>query len=134
MAEGFARCYGSDVMNVQSAGLAPASIVQLLTRTVMQVKNIDIDGQFPKDLSSIDLREVDLIVNMSGTKLPANVPITIVDWKVEDPIGRSEAIYNKVRDQIEVLVMRLILDLRKRSGETEPSPRKFLGRMGRSTR
>ena len=32
MAEGFARCYGSDVMDVQSAGLAPAVLLSPETR------------------------------------------------------------------------------------------------------
>lgn len=45
MAEGFARKYGSDVLEAASAGLSPASIVQPLTRKVMEAKNINIDGQ-----------------------------------------------------------------------------------------
>ena len=42
MAEGFANRYGQDVMKVASAGFAPASIVQPLTRKVMEDKNINI--------------------------------------------------------------------------------------------
>ena len=42
MAEGFAKCYGSDVMQAESAGLAPAGIVQPLTKKVMEEKNINI--------------------------------------------------------------------------------------------
>jgi arsenate reductase len=113
MAEGFARRYGSDVMDCASAGLAPAPIVQSLTRKVMEAKNIRIDDHFPKDLEQVTLSRFDLIINMSGRQFPTRVPITVRDWKVEDPIGQSEEFYNTVRDQIENLVMQLILELRR---------------------
>ena len=123
MAEGFARTYGSDVMEPASAGLSPAAIVQPLTKQVMQAKNINIDNQFPKDLSSIDVSGFDLIINMSGTKLPG-LSIEVRDWNIEDPIGRSEDIYLTVRDQIEHLVMNLILELRRqaRNGDRPSRP------------
>ena len=113
MAEGFARKYGSDVMDPFSAGLAPAPIVQPMTKEVMKAKNITLDGQYPKTLDALDLSSFDLIVNMSGVKLPVRLPIEVREWTVEDPIGKSEEIYNTVRDQIEMAVMRLILEFRK---------------------
>jgi arsenate reductase (thioredoxin) len=117
MAEGFAKHYGADVMEVGSAGLSPASIVQPLTKEVMLEKNINIDGQVPKDLSGFSLSSFDLLINMSGVKLPGRIPIEMQEWKVEDPIGRSPEIYREVRDQIETLVMRLILELRREEGQ-----------------
>ncbi len=126
MAEGFARRYGSDVLEPFSAGLSPAGIVQPLTKKVMEAKNIRIDEHYPKSLDSVDVSSFDLIVNMSGAKLPSRLPIEVQDWKVEDPISKSEETYVTVRDQIEMAVMRLILDLRKeaRNSESagEPSP------------
>jgi protein-tyrosine-phosphatase len=113
MAEGFARQYGSDVMEVKSAGLSPAAIVQPLTFQVMEQKNIKLDGQNPKDLSSVAIADFDLLVNMSGVKLPSRIPLPVREWKIEDPIGRSEEVYCTVRDQIEDLVMRLILEFRR---------------------
>lgn len=119
MAEGFARRYGSDVMEPFSAGFSPATIVQPLTKKVMEAKNIKIDSQYPKSLDSIDVSSFDLIVNMSGTKLPSRLPIGVRDWKIEDPIGKTEETYTSVRDQIEMAVMRLILELRKEAREAE---------------
>jgi arsenate reductase (thioredoxin) len=113
MAEGFAKQYGSDVMNAKSAGLSPAAIVQPLTFQTMEEKNVKLDGQCPKDLSSITISDFDLLVNMSGVKLPSRIPLTVREWKIEDPIGRSEEVYREVRDQIEDLVMRLILEFRR---------------------
>jgi protein-tyrosine-phosphatase len=128
MAEGFARKYGADVMEPASAGLSPAAIVQPLTRQVMQPKNIYIDDQYPKDLSSIDISSFDLIINMSGAKLPCRVPIEVRDWNIEDPIGRSEEFYVAVCDKIEHLVMSLILEFRREARKEERSSRTQLPR------
>jgi arsenate reductase (thioredoxin) len=125
MAEGFARRYGSDIMQVASAGLAPAPIVQPLTKKVMEAKNINIDDQFPKDLHELDLDGFDLIVNMSGNKLPSYLQIAVEEWKVEDPIGKSEETYVAVRDLLENQVMRLILESRiaaRRKANVPPRP------------
>jgi arsenate reductase (thioredoxin) len=117
MAEGFARKYGTDIMRPESAGLSPASIVQPLTKKVMEAKNINIDAQSPKSLNSVPLRTFDLIVNMSGMSLPTRVPMPVREWPIEDPIGRNEEVYEAVRDQIEMAVMMLILELRREAAK-----------------
>lgn len=130
MAEGFARAYGSDVIEPVSAGLSPALIVQPLTKQVMEAKNIHIDDLSPKDLGQIDLRSIELIVNISGRPLPPGMPVEVREWKVDDPIGRDEETYVAVRDQLEHLVMGLICDLRRdnRPLSKPPSLRSVLGR------
>jgi len=119
MAEGFARTYGADVIEPASAGLSPAAIVQPLTKEVMQAKNIKIEDQYPKDLSSFDASSFDLIINMSGAKLPVQLPIEVRDWNIEDPIGRSKDIYIAVCEKIEHLVMNLILELRREARDKD---------------
>ena len=120
MAEGFAAKYGSDVMHAVSAGLAPAQIVQPLTKKVMEAKNININHQYPKNLAVVDPASFDIIVNMSGRKLPEPVHIDVRHWRVEDPIGKEEDVYVAVRDQIEMQVMHLILELRRNASPPEP--------------
>ena len=115
MAEGFARKYGSDVMEVQSAGLAPAPLVAPLTREVMADRNISLDDHFPKGLFEVDLYGYDLIVNISGYPFPEPTPVTIRDWDVSDPIGGSKKTHQRVAQQVEALVMELITELRRRS-------------------
>ena len=100
-------------MEVASAGLSPAPIVQLLTKKVMAEKGIDIGEHFPKDLGNVGVSGYDLLINMSGVRLPGRTPIAVREWKVQDPIGQSEEFYREVREQIEDLVMRLILELRR---------------------
>jgi arsenate reductase (thioredoxin) len=113
MAEAFARAYGSDILVVQSAGLAPASIVQALTRQVLMEKNISSESQFPKSLESVAGDSFDVVVNISGEPLPSRLRTRrSIEWRVRDPIGQSESLYRTVAAEIEGLVMRLILELR----------------------
>lgn len=111
MAEGFANKYGSDVLRAASAGLGPAAQIDPLTKKVMAEKNIDLSDAFPKGLEEVQPDKFDLLVNMSGMKLPAT-SIAVEDWFVRDPVGQSEEVFRAVANIIEQRVMRLILELR----------------------
>lgn len=112
MAEGFARAYGSDVMIPASAGLAPASRVASDTLDAMNEKGIDLKDHFPKAIRHLGRIEFDLIINMSGQKLPPT-KAEARDWKVADPVGMEYEDHCDVRDEIERRVMELILELRR---------------------
>jgi arsenate reductase (thioredoxin) len=112
MAEGFARTYGRDVMDVSSAGLMPAYDIPAQTRMVMLEKGIDLGEQFPKPVAELDLNRYDLVINISGYGLPEAPADRRRDWAVQDPVGEKDAVHRKVRDQIEDLVMKLVLELR----------------------
>ena len=111
MAEGFARSLGSDVLEAQSAGLAPALAVAPLTHFVMLEKNVDLGNSYPKELEHID-GGIDLIVNMSGEEFKAPRGTRMEVWDVHDPIGESEQVFRQVRDEIEQRVLDLIERLR----------------------
>jgi arsenate reductase len=112
MAEGFARTYGGDVMIPASAGLAPAAAVAPDTLRAMDEKNIDLRDHFPKSLRHLGRADFDLVVNMTGFFLPKGLKGRIVDWEVADPVSMEYAQHCEVRDTIEQLVMKLILELR----------------------
>jgi arsenate reductase (thioredoxin) len=113
MAEAFARAYGSDILSVHSAGLAPATSLPPLTRQTLGEKNIPMEGQFPKALESFVGDSFEVVINLSGEPLPVKFgPARVIEWSVRDPIGESESVYRDVAAQIEGLVMRLILELR----------------------
>lgn len=114
MAEAFARRYGSDVIEPESAGLAPCEIVAPLTRKVMLEKNIDLDGCRPKGLAETG-GDFDLIINMSGRTLP-RMPAPVREWQVEDPIWVSPERHREIRDEIEMRVQKLILEFRREAG------------------
>ncbi len=111
MAEAFARAYGSDVLEVRSAGLSPATLISPLTKKVLAEHNLNIDDHFPKGMDVATKEHYDVLVNMSGARV--SLPgAQVFDWPVEDPIGKSETVYRAVASQIERLVMRMILDFR----------------------
>jgi arsenate reductase (thioredoxin) len=112
MAEGFARAYGSDVMEAQSAGLGPAPGMPIQTIETMKEKNIDVSEHFPKGIDSVDRKDLALIVNMTGQTLPAKMTVPVVDWEVKDPIGKGDKVYQQTRDDVERRVMELIMWLR----------------------
>lgn len=112
MAEGFARCYGGDVMMARSAGLTPTTSLAPFTRKVMAEKNIDLGDAYPKSIADVDLGQVDLVVNLSGARLPPSILVNVREWKVRDPMGGKEDRYRDTANEIEMLVMRLILELR----------------------
>jgi arsenate reductase (thioredoxin) len=111
MAEAFARAYGSDVLEARSAGLNPATVISPLTRQILAEHNLSIDDHFPKGMELAAKEHYDVLVNMSGTRV--SLPgAQVFNWPVEDPIGKSDAVYRTVAGQIERLVMRLVLDFR----------------------
>ena len=121
MAEGFARTYGSDVMIAASAGLSPAMNVARDTKSAMSEKGIDLRDHFPKAIRNLGRAQFDLVVNMSGSEiLPDEVPgAKIIEWDVEDPVYMKYEDHCKIRDSIETLVVKLVLDLRK-AAASEP--------------
>jgi len=115
MAEAFARTYGSDVLIPASAGLAPAMFIPSDTTTAMAEKNIDLHDHFSKGLQHLGRAEFDLVVNMSGCAIPEDLAsrTQVIEWDVEDPVLLDYERHCAIRDQIEHLVMKLILDLRR---------------------
>ena len=115
MAEGFARHHYGELMEASSAGLFPAPIVQPETIAVMARRGVSLEGQSPKPIPGVDWKSMDLVVNMSGMPVLQAMPgfegLNLM-WAVEDPIGRSNRVYNKVRDRIEELVDGLAETLR----------------------
>ncbi len=113
MAEGFARTYGSDVMVAASVGLMPAYAVARHTIRAMDEKNIDLRDHFPKALRHLGRADFDLVVNMSGFFLPPEFKEwRVVDWEVADPVQMEYEEHCEIRDMIESLVMKLVMELR----------------------
>jgi protein-tyrosine-phosphatase len=112
MAEAFARKYGSDVIEPSSAGLSPALNTHALTRAVLMEKNVDLGDHIPRRFRDLDPNKYDLIVNISGEKLPSTLSVPVENWDVEDPIGGDQDEFRRAMEELEMLVMRLILRIR----------------------
>jgi arsenate reductase len=112
MAEGFAKAFGSDCVEAFSAGLSPAPIVQTETFQTMLERGIRLEGQYPKGIELLGRETFDIVVNISGQPLPRLRSGQMIEWKVRDPIGRTDEVYQEVAEQLESLVKSLIAELR----------------------
>ncbi len=65
MAEGFARYYGSEVMEVFSAGISPSGINQRAAE-VMKEEGIDISGHSSDPVDMELVNNADLLVTLCG--------------------------------------------------------------------
>lgn len=120
MAEGFARHFGQGRVEPYSAGMAPSTLHPHAVR-VMQEKGLDISGQQSKAFDWDLARQMDVVVtvcshaNESCPVLPPEV--MRMHWPLQDPAaaqGSEETIlvtFRSARDQVEVLVRRLLHDL-----------------------
>ena len=114
MAEGFANFYGGDVLRASSAGLAPVPSVVKPTVDVMMERNVDVSRHVPQLYDPFEAALCDVVVNMSGFRLPGAPPKQLLEWMVTDPFRKSPEVYRAVRDDIEQRVMQLILQLRRK--------------------
>jgi arsenate reductase len=120
MAEGFARHFGQGRVEAYSAGMAPSTLHPHAVR-VMQEKGLDISGQQSKAFDWDLARQMDVVVtvcshaNESCPVLPPEV--MRMHWPLQDPAaaqGSEETIlvtFRSARDQVEVVVRRLLHDL-----------------------
>jgi len=122
MAEGFARHYGGEHLEVYSAGISPVGVNPRAV-AVMKEVGIDISGQTSKPIDLNILEQADFIITLCGDAretcpvVPAKVEKR--HWPLEDPAragGTEDDIMSKfrsVRDQISELVKDLINELLK---------------------
>jgi protein-tyrosine-phosphatase len=111
MAEGFARKHGQGLIEPFSAGLMPAAIVQEETFRTMAERGVTLVDQHPKGIELLLKESFNVVINMSGSPLPAMNARQVIEWSVRDPIGESAGVYRSVAGQIEQLVVRLIGNL-----------------------
>jgi arsenate reductase (thioredoxin) len=119
MAEGFARHLGSDVADVNSAGLEPYFEVPSKTKEVMREKGIDLSDHFPKGVGEVSIQDFDIVVNLSGIQMPILDRREWHNWPIDDPFGMKDATYRRVRDEIEERVSALLNNLRTRDSAGE---------------
>lgn len=100
MAEGWARHLGGDVFEVYSAGTHPTDEVNPLAIAVMKQVGVDISGHRPKLLNQIPT-EVDILIKMGcGVVCPYLPTKYEEDWGLDDPVGKPEEEFRRIRDEI----------------------------------
>jgi len=119
MAEGFARHFAGDRLEVHSAGTSPEPI-RAETIEVMREAGVDISGQRSKGLDQVP-PEVDLVVTVCDRAAEA-CPLfpgspRVIHWSLPDPAAADgppdhvRQVYRDVRDRVAVLVRALVSEL-----------------------
>lgn len=117
MAEGFALKYGGDILEVYSAGTHATGIVSEDSIEIMRELKIDISKMTSNGLDAVPVGEMDVVVSMAPVRARNMVPRGFrgqtIDWKVEDPVGKSLVVFRRSRDQLNVLVKQLVDAIRR---------------------
>ena len=111
MAEAFGKKYGKKRFEFSSAGTKPANKVNSAVVLAMKEKGIDISKKKPRLLSFDLVQVVDLIVSMGcGVQgiCVGQFSKPTIDWKLEDPKGKSIDKVREIRDEIELRVKKLV--------------------------
>jgi arsenate reductase (thioredoxin) len=119
MAEGFARHFAGDRLEVFSAGTNPVPVNPLAIQ-VMQEVGIDISGQVSKGLADVP-RDLDLVVTVCDQAaetcplFPGEVRVEHISF--EDPaaaqgsLEEKLAVFRRIRDEIAEAVRELLASL-----------------------
>jgi len=117
MAEGMARALGGALIEPYSAGTNPTGVVSEDAIEIMREVKIDISHVHSKGLDDVPMADMDIVVSMAPRAAAGLVPRDFrgrtIDWHVEDPIGKSLAVFRRVRGDLDVLVKQLVDDVRK---------------------
>ncbi len=108
MAEGLARHYCRDSLQIASAGLHPLGFVAAATLQVLAEVGIPTAGLRSKGLEDINGADFSLIVNLTSQAVESQLPRTfhgrIIHFPVVDPYGDTLAAYRQARDAIQRFV------------------------------
>lgn len=122
MAEGFAREFGTGLIEPHSAGLIPSRVNKYAIK-VMRETGIDITSQRPKAIDEELLHQMDVVITLCGhaeQMCPMTPPhIKRLHWPVDDPVGTvgSEdhilSEFRRARDEIREKIEKFIKDAEK---------------------
>jgi len=112
MAGAFLARLSGGVVDVRSAGSAPAAAVNPAVVEAMREVGIDISAEAPKALTADAVRVSDVVITMGcGDACPFFPGKRYLDWSLPDPAGQGVPAVRPIRDEIERLVRGLLTEL-----------------------
>jgi arsenate reductase len=112
MAAAFLAYLSQGRIEVRSGGSTPAEAVNPAAVEAMAEVGIDVSAQTPKMLSVEAVHASDVVITMGcGDSCPVFPGKRYLDWKVDDPAGRSVEAVRTIRDEIELRVRDLLAEL-----------------------
>lgn len=113
MAAGLLAKHAGDLVDVRSAGSAPAEEVSPAVVQVMAEVGVDLSREFPKPLTTGAVEAADVVVTMGcGDACPVFPGKRYLDWELPDPAGLPPERVRPIRDEIERRVLALIEELK----------------------
>lgn len=114
MAAAFLTHLAGNLVEVRSAGSAPANSVNPSVVEAMKEVGIDISHEQPKVLTTSAVEQSDVVITMGcGDACPFFPGKRYLDWVLPDPAGQGVADVRPIRDQIKKLIEDLIPTLIK---------------------
>jgi arsenate reductase len=118
MAAAFTHHLSGGVVEVRSAGSAPADQINPAVREAMLEEGIDISAEKPKILTTEAVQASDVVITMGcGDTCPIYPGKRYEDWTLEDPAGQGVDSVRPIRDDIKERVLTLLKEL-----QVEPVP------------
>lgn len=112
MAAALLKKNAGDSINVLSAGSQPADELNPAVVEVMAEKGIDLTSEIPKLLSDESVQQADVVITMGcGDACPFYPGKRYLDWKLEDPAGKSVDDVRIIRNEISTMVNQLATEL-----------------------
>ncbi|MFJ9351209.1 arsenate reductase ArsC [Streptomyces sp. NPDC101237] len=112
MAAAFLTHLSDGLVEVRSAGSAPAASVNPVAVQAMAEAGIDLSAETPKVLTMEAVQASDVVVTMGcGDTCPVFPGKQYLDWSLEDPAGQGIEAVRPIRDQIERHVRGLLAEL-----------------------
>ncbi|OIQ75860.1 arsenate-mycothiol transferase ArsC2 [mine drainage metagenome] len=112
MAAAFLTHLAGNEIEVRSAGSAPADSINPVVVAAMLEIGIDISHEVPKVLTTEVVQESDVVVTMGcGDACPFFPGKRYLDWKLADPAGADLESIRPIRDEIRILVVKLINEI-----------------------
>ncbi len=109
MAAAFTKQLGGDRVEVLSAGTEPADQLNPQVVQAMNELGLDLHSQVPRLLCADDALRADYVITMGcGDTCPFFPGKIYLDWKFDDPQGKSIDEVRSIRDAIKVQVSELL--------------------------
>ena len=112
MGAAYAHHLSGGLVEVRSAGSAPAESINPAVREAMLEEGIDISAERPKILTTDAVQASDVVITMGcGDTCPFYPGKRYLDWQLDDPAGQGVDAVRPIRDEIKRRVAALLAEL-----------------------
>ena len=117
MAAAYLNHLAKGVIEVRSAGSAPAESINPVVAEAMLEEGVDLTDEKPKILTSNAVQASDVVITMGcGDVCPIFPGKRYLDWQLDDPAGQNLEKVRRIRDEIRRRIEKLITELQPSGG------------------